>query len=331
MLPAGSSTSNASATVGSRRTTSSHRLVRVSASTPSPGPHGTYGGQAVVEGVMMRGATAMAVAVRRPDGSIATRAEPLAGVFSGPLRHVPLLRGVLVLLETLALGMRSLTWSAAIAAGQVDARGETRPLSLLDWTMLLGAFACGVGAFFVGPVLATAWLDRVLPAPWMPLAIEGVLRLALLVGYIWGMGRAGDIRRVFQYHGAEHMAIYAHEDGRELNVPAVRRYPKEHPRCGTSFLLTVALVSMVVFAFAGSDPLWWRLSSRIVLIPVVAALSYEAIRFAGFHQRWPVVRWLFAGNLALQYLTTRVPDDEQIQVAIAALQRVRDAERDAST
>lgn len=290
----------------------------------------TYGGQAVIEGVMMRGGSAMAVAVRRPDGTIAFRTERLGGVLSSPLRRVPLLRGVLVLFETLGLGMRALTWSAAVASNQVDERGEARRLTALDWLVLLGAFGIGTGVFFVGPVLATAWLDHVLPAPWMALAIEGVLRVGLLLGYIWGMGRAGDIRRVFQYHGAEHMTIYAHEDGRELSVPAIRRYPKEHPRCGTSFLLTVALVAGVVFAFAGTDPLWWRISSRVVLVPVVAAVSYEAIRFAGFHQDWPVVRWLFAGNLALQRLTTRAPDDEQIQVAIAALQRVREEERAAA-
>ena len=289
----------------------------------------SYGGQAVVEGVMMRGATAMAVAVRRRDGSIETRSERLGGVLTSPLRHVPLLRGILVLFETLGLGMRALTWSAAVAAGQVDEHGDARRLTFLDWLLLLGAFGIGVGAFFVGPALATAWLDPFLPAPWIALVIEAVGRIALLIGYIWGMGRAGDIRRVFQYHGAEHMTIYAHEDGRELNVPAIRRYPKEHPRCGTSFLLTVALVAGIVFAFADTEPLWWRLSSRLVLVPVVAALSYEAIRFAGAHQDWPVVRWLFAGNIALQKLTTRQPDDEQIQVAIAALQRVREAERTA--
>ena len=276
---------------------------------------------------MMRGATAMAVAVRRPDGSIEARSERLGGILTSPLRHVPFLRGVMVLFETLGLGMRALSWSAAVASNQVDSRGEARALTVFDWLVLLGAFSVGAGMFFVGPVLATAWLDPLLPAPWMALAIEGVLRLALVVGYIWAMGRAKDIRRVFQYHGAEHMTIYAHEEGRELNVPVIRRYPKEHPRCGTSFLLTVALVAMVVFAFVGTEPLWWRLSSRIILVPVVAAVSYEVIRFAGFHQDWPVVRWLFAGNLALQKLTTRAPDDEQIQVAIAALQRVRDEER----
>lgn len=290
-------------------------------------PHSTYGGQAVIEGVMMRGATAMAIAVRRPDGTIASRSQRLSGVFTGPLRHVPLLRGVLVLFETLALGMQALTWSASVASNQANERGETRPLTFLDWTMLLGTFGFAISAFFVGPALATAWLDALLPAPWIALVIEGLLRLVLLVGYIWGMGQARDIRRVFQYHGAEHMTIYALEEGRDLNVPAVRRYPKEHPRCGTSFLLTVALVAMVVFMFVGTEPLWWRLSSRLLLVPVVAALSYEVIRFAGFHQDWPVVRWLFAGNIALQKLTTRAPDDEQIQVAIAALQRVRAEER----
>ena len=276
---------------------------------------------------MMRGATAMAVAVRRPDGGITSRAETLHGLATSPLRTVPLLRGVLVLFETMQLGMRALTWSAAVSTGAVDERGEAESLGVVEWLALLGAFAVGLLIFFVGPVLVTAWLDRVTPYHWISILAEGALRVTLLLGYIWVIGRKGDINRVFQYHGAEHMTIYAHEEGRELNVPAIRRYPKEHPRCGTSFLLTVALVSIVVFAFAGTEPLWWRFASRLVLIPFVAAISYEAIRFAGFHQRWPVVRWLFAGNIALQYLTTRVPDDAQIQVAIAALQRCQDEER----
>ena len=276
---------------------------------------------------MMRGITAMAVAVRRPDGGITSRAEPLRGLATSRLRSVPLLRGVLVLFDTMQLGMRALTWSAAIAAGAVDEDGEAEGLGLLDWIVLLAAFAFGIGVFFIGPVLATAWLDRVFTSHWVSIAAEGAIRVALLLGYIWMIGRKGDIARVFQYHGAEHMTIYAHEDGRELSVPAIRRYPKEHPRCGTSFLLTVAIVSVFVFAFAGAEPLWWRFASRLILIPFVAAVSYEAIRFAGFHQHWPVVRWLFAGNIALQYLTTRPPDDAQIQVAIAALQRCREEER----
>lgn len=285
----------------------------------------TYGGQAVIEGVMVRGTRAMAIAVRDPSGAIVCRDEPLGGLFTGPLRRIPLLRGVLVLTETLALGMRALTWSAAVATGETDEDGQPASMGALEWLVVLGIMAAGIAAFFVGPVLVTAWLDRRWP-DWAVIAAEGGIRVALLLGYIWAIGRAEDVRRVFQYHGAEHMTIAAYEDARELTVPAIRRYPKEHPRCGTSFLLTVALVSIVVFAVAGQDPLWWRVASRLVLIPLIAAVAYEGIRFAGFHQGWPVIRWLFAGNIALQYLTTRQPDDEQIQVAIAALDRVRRSE-----
>jgi uncharacterized protein YqhQ len=169
------------------------------------------------------------------------------------------------------------------------------------------------------PVVATAWLEGRLPS-FLVVVIEGLLRLGMLVGYIWAIGRSDEIRRVFQYHGAEHMTIHAFEEGRELTVQAIRRFPKEHPRCGTSFLLTVGIVAIFVFALLGSPPLWWRITSRVVLVPVIASVAYEAIRYAGFHQRWLLVRWLFAGNIALQYLTTRVPEDEHIQVAVASLE-----------
>ncbi len=291
-------------------------------------PSQTYGGQAVIEGVMIRGAHAMSIAVRRPDGDIQSHAEPLRGLYTSPLRRIPFLRGVLVLLETMVLGARALAWSSAIAQGQVDERGEPSPLTRGEGVFIVVSMSIAVAAFFAGPVILTMWMDGLLPR-WGVLAAEGGIRLALLLGYIWLIGRSDDVSRVFQYHGAEHMTIAAYEDGRDLTVPAVRRYPKEHPRCGTSFLLTVALVSIVVFAFAGTDPWWWRVASRLVLVPVVAAVSYEAIRFAGFHQRWPVVRLLFAGNIALQRLTTRPPDDEHIQVAIRALDEAMVAERSA--
>jgi uncharacterized protein YqhQ len=284
-------------------------------------PSSTYGGQAVMEGVMIRGPVAMAVAVRTPEGDITCHRERLGGVLTGPLRRVPLVRGILVLFETLALGFRALTWSAAVAAGETREDDNARPMRTADWSMLLVTLSIAIGVFFGGPVAVTWWLDRFLPVPAV-LAIEGLLRLALLLLYITGIGRTQGVQRVFQYHGAEHMTIAAFEDGRDLTVPAIRRYPKEHPRCGTSFLLTVALVSIVVFALAGAEPLWWRLSSRILLVPVVAGVAYEAIRFAGFHHDWPVIRWLFAGNIALQRLTTRPPEDEQIQVAITALEQV---------
>ena len=283
-------------------------------------PPTTYGGQAVIEGVMIRGARAMAIAVRRPDGSIASTSRPLGTLYTAALRHVPLLRGVLVLWETLALGMRALSWSAAVATDQVDARGEARPLGALSWLGVALSMTAGVALFFLVPALSTAWLVSRLPGLAI-VTIEGLLRLALLVGYIWAIGRSAEIQRVFQYHGAEHMTIHAYEQGRELTVQAIRRCEKEHPRCGTSFLLTVGVVAIFVFALLGSPPLWWRLASRVVLVPLIAAVAYEAIRFAGFHQQRPLVRWLFAPNLALQWLTTRIPDDEQIQVAIASLER----------
>jgi uncharacterized protein YqhQ len=285
----------------------------------------TYGGQAVIEGVMIRGATAMAVAVRRSDGEIQCRSEQLGMLFTGPLRRVPFLRGIMVLIETLGLGMRALSWSSGIASNDVDEHGDPVSLGPVEWAMLIVTMAIGLAIFFAGPVLATAWMDPYL-STWVVLIIEGAIRIGLLLGYIWTLGRSDDIRRVFQYHGAEHMTIAAHEDGRELTVAAIRRYPKEHPRCGTSFLLTVAFISVVVFAFAGTEPLWWRISSRLVLVPVIAGVGYEMIRFAGFHQRWPVVRWLFTANIALQRLTTGHPDDEQIQVAVRALNEVRRAE-----
>lgn len=290
----------------------------------------TYGGQAVIEGVMIRGASAMAVAVRRSDGEVLCRSEHLNSLFTGPLRRIPFFRGIMVLVETLALGMRALSWSASIASDEVDEDGEPTALGAVEWIMLVVTLAIGMSIFFAGPVLATAWMDDLLPSPWIVLLIEGLLRIGLLLGYIWLIGRSDDIRRVFQYHGAEHMTIAAHEDGRELTVAAIRRYPKEHPRCGTSFLLTVAFISVIVFAFAGTDPLWWRISSRIILVPVIAGISYEMIRFAGFHQHWPVVRLLFKANIALQKLTTGQPDDEQIHVAMRALHEVRRAEGDLS-
>jgi uncharacterized protein YqhQ len=279
----------------------------------------TYGGQAVIEGVMIRGARAMAVAVRRPDGTIALKTERLGNIYTSTLRRIPLIRGVIVLWETLALGMKALSWSAAVATDEIDEDGTPRNMGAFTWVTMAVSMALGVGLFFVLPVLATAWLEGELPTVAV-VGLEGALRLTLLIGYIWAIGRSDEIARVFQYHGAEHMAIHAYEEGRELTVQAIRRFPKEHPRCGTSFLLTVGIVAIFVFALLGSPPLWWRLTSRVVLVPLIASVAYEAIRFAGFHQRWPIVRWLFTGNIALQYLTTRVPEDEHIQVAIASLE-----------
>ena len=278
-----------------------------------------FGGQAVVEGVMIRGPRSMAVAVRKPDGEIAIRTRRLGGRYTNRVRRIPLVRGMLVLWETLALGIGALAWANAVAAGEVDERGEAKPFGVVGWAVLMLVFGLAVATFFAGPVLVTAWLSSHLP-DLLVIAIEGVVRVGLLLGYIRLIGRSPEVGRVFQYHAAEHKAVQALEQGRELSVQAVRRLPKEHPRCGTSFLLTVAVVAALAFMLAGTEPLWWRFASRIVLIPVIAAISYEAIRFGGLHLENAAVRTLFSANLALQRLTTRDPDDEQIQVAIASLQ-----------
>jgi uncharacterized protein YqhQ len=278
-----------------------------------------YGGQAVIEGIMIRGARAMAIAVRHPDGSIATRGERLGGLHAGAVARIPLLRGVAVLWETLTLGARALTWSAAVAAGETDEHGDARPPGIGARVSLLFMLTAATAVFFVAPALVAVALASLMPG-WAAVAVEGATRIALLLGYVWSIGRSEEVRRVFQYHGAEHMAIQAFEQRRELQVPAVRRFGRQHPRCGTSFLLTMAVVAIPVFIPLGGA-LWWRLAWRVALIPFVAAVAYEVVRLGAAHAGRAPVRWLFAGNLALQRLTTREPDDEQLQVAIAALER----------
>ena len=289
----------------------------------------SFGGQAVVEGVMIRGPRSIAVAVRTPDGEIMIRTRGLGGRLTNLVRRIPLVRGMLVLWETLAIGIWALAWASAVHNEEVDEHGEAKPFGVAGWLVLLVVLGFAVSVFFAGPVLVTAWLSALLP-DLLVIGIEGLVRLGLLLGYIRLIGRSPEVQRVFQYHAAEHKAVQALEQGRELSVQAVRRLPKEHPRCGTSFLLTVAVVAAIVFMFAGTEPLWWRFVSRLVLIPVIAALSYEAIRFGGLHLGNAVVRTLFSANLALQKLTTRDPDDEQIQVAIASLNAALEVEREAA-
>ena len=290
---------------------------------PDPGPPASYGGQAVIEGVMIRSPRSLAVAVRRPDGEIVVSARRLGGLLTGPWRRIPVLRGVLALWEMLTLGIRALSWSSAVAEGRPGDPADLDRVGRRAWLGALASLLVATVVIFLLPVAMTAWLATRLPAPWLAVAAEGLLRVAVVVAYVGALGRAGEVRRLFEYHGAEHMAIATLERGRELTVPSIRRESREHPRCGTSFLLSVAIVAGLVFLPLGAPPLPWWLASRVMLIPLVAALAYEAIRFAGAHPRAPLVRWAFWGNLALQRLTTREPDDEQIQVAVAALERAR--------
>lgn len=289
-----------------------------------------YGGQAVIEGVMMRGRKAMAVAVRNPQGQIVLHEEPLtAKIYTSQWGQWPFVRGLGLLWDALGLGMRALFWSAEVSAQEED--GEAVSFSgPVAWTTLATSLLFAVGLFFLLPTL----LSRLLAAtvndhPLVDAVFEGVIRLALFLAYLWAIGRIPEIRRVFGYHGAEHKTINAYEAQAPLRVADVQRYSVQHTRCGTSFLLYVLVISIVLFApltFSGVEPTWLalllRLITRLLLVPVVAGIAYEVIRFSTAHQENPLMRWLIAPGLALQKLTTREPDDEMVACAIAALQPV---------
>ena len=277
----------------------------------------SYGGQAVIEGVLIRGQRCSSIAVRRPDGSVALRSEPLSTVFTGRLRRVPLLRGVIALAESLTLGMRALMYSANVAA---EAEGEEiGGVAVAGVLTLSVVFALGL--FFLLPVVSSEFIGSLFGgSDLLSNVAEGIIRLVIFLGYIVLIGQMEQIRRVFMYHGAEHMTVHAQEHRDPLGVENVRRYPTAHPRCGTALLLFVVVLAIVVFTLVGREPLWWLLASRIVLVPVVAALAYEAIRLSWIFGGNPVVRLVASPSLALQSLTTRQPDDDQIEVAIAAME-----------
>ena len=280
-------------------------------------PRFSYGGQAVIEGVMIRGRNHFSLAVRRQDGGIELHSERLNTLYTGRIRQFPLVRGVIALVETMVLGIKALQMSANLAVQeQAGDDGGEIPSWVLGATLAF-AMLVGVGVFFMLPLLIIWLLDsRGLVSE----LIEGGLRLGLLVGYIWGISFLRDIKRVFAYHGAEHMAVHTYEAGLPLVVENVRKFPAPHPRCGTAFLLTVMLVSIVVFALLMDPPMEWRIISRIVLIPVIAGVSYEIIRFSGRHQNSIFGHAVAWPGLLLQRLTTRIPDDSQIEVAISAME-----------
>ena len=277
-----------------------------------------YGGQAVLEGVMIRGQRVYSVAARRPDGEIRTMAKPIPAWGASRLRRVPFLRGILILVEMLIVGMTALTYSAQIAAGE---EADEKPIPA--WTMaltLLFSLGLGVSLFFVLPLILTeSFIDRYIDSSIVSNLAEGVLRLLIFLAYLGLIGLMPSIRRVFAYHAAEHMAVHTREAQLPLETEHVRKFPAAHPRCGTAFLLTVMVVSILVFALLGTPDLPWRIASRILLIPVIGGLSYEVIRFNAAHAGNPLVRLLTVPSLALQVLTTRPPDDAQIEVAITAV------------
>jgi len=278
-----------------------------------------YGGQAVLEGVMMRGRDRMAVAVRREDGTLAMLEEPLnPRVFSGPVTRIPFLRGVVMIWEMLSLGIKAMGFSAKVATND---EAEEKSGAGLAVTVAL-SILFSVVLFFLLPHGITILFDRWLPGSVLKNLFEGFVRLSVVLLYIVAIGRVPDIRRVFGYHGAEHKTINAYEAGAELTTDEVARHSTRHPRCGTGFLLTVVLVSVLVFALAGWPALWLRLLARVVFVPVIAAVSYELLRLGARYYHVPFVRVLLAPSLAMQGLTTREPDEPMLEAAITALNAV---------
>lgn len=283
----------------------------------------TYGGQAVIEGVLMRGKSAMAIAMRAPDGNIVTHTENLSNVYRGRISTTPFLRGVILLWDALGLGIHALTISANMQTGEDEKLEGPALFGTLALSLLLG-----IGLFFLAPAAVGGVFERYLGwSNWWSNVAEGVLRLGLLVGYIWLLGFMPDVKRVFSYHGAEHKTINAFEAGAELKPEIVAKYPIEHARCGTAFLLTLVIISIFVFSFLGPMPMIWRLASRVLLIPIMAGIAVEYIRWTANHLDWAFVRWMIKPNLALQSLTTREPDLAILEVAIASFNSMREAEK----
>ena len=295
------------------------------AASPSPAPH-LYGGQAVVEGVMMRGARHWAVAVRRPAGDIHLESHDIDSVADRhPILRKPLLRGVIVLGQSLAIGMRALM----IAANQSVDDDEQLTSRQIGVSLAI-AMLLFIGVFILGPTTLFTWVEGRLGSG-VPLLIgEGVFRVLLFVGYLWLIGRTKDIHRVFEYHGAEHKTIAAYEHGDELVPDRVDRYPKEHVRCGTNFLIIVMIITIFVFTLFGTPGLLWRIVSRIVAIPIIAGVAYEALRLGARFHGSLVMRALMAPGIWLQKITTQQPDDSQIEVAIASFDEVLRREDEAA-
>jgi uncharacterized protein YqhQ len=275
-----------------------------------------YGGQAVVEGVMMRGRKTMVTAVRRARGELAVDVQPLSTLYAGRLRRTPFVRGIIVLIESLVLGIKSLFYSANVS---LEEEGEKLSGGLV-WIMMVVALGFAVALFFIVPLLLTRLLH--ISSSLLFNLVDGLIRVAIFIAYLKLMTLMPDIKRVFAYHGAEHKTVNAYEAGVPLEPEAIKNYSKAHLRCGTSFVFAVVIIAIIVFALVGLHSTWLMVLSRILLIPVIAALGYEVIYFGGRHASNRFVRIIMAPGLWLQALTTREPDDSQLEVAIVALKKV---------
>jgi uncharacterized protein YqhQ len=285
-------------------------------------PRFSYGGQALIEGVLMRGRDAIAVAFRHPDGRIVWASEPLdSGPHAWRLARAPFVRGLIVLYETLIVGTRWLIRSANIQAAEDDVEIGRGTVAIM-----LGVTAiAGIGIFFVVPLFVAQAVTSN-SGSLLQHFIEGLIKVGLFLAYLAVIARAPDIKRVFQYHGAEHMTIHALEAGDPLTTGNVRRYPTAHPRCGTEFLVVLVALSIIAFALVGKQDVLVGAVTRIVLIPVLAAVGYEVLKFGAKHRANPIVRAIMAPGILVQMITTKRPTDDQIEVAIVSMEQALEAD-----
>ncbi len=281
-----------------------------------------YGGQAVIEGVMMRGKQTMVTAVRRPNGEISLKSETLPTIYTGRWRKTPLARGIIVMLESLILGIQTLMHSANVALEEEN----TKLTGWSMWAVLLPALAFAVGVFFLLPLFITNIFNAHFHSSILFNLVEGLVRVIIFILYLTLVSMMKDIRRVFAYHGAEHKAVNAYEAGVPLEVANAKAYGTANPRCGTSFLFAVMIIAIIVFSVVGKPNLGIMVVSRVLLVPVIAALGYEFIFFTSRHIENPLLSWMTKPGLWIQALTTRQPDDSQMEVALAALKKVIEIE-----
>jgi uncharacterized protein YqhQ len=289
-------------------------------------PTFTYGGQALIEGVLMRGRDAIAVALRHPDGEIVYATERLDSGFHGTRwSKWPLVRGLVVLYETLIVGTRWLVRSANVQASEEGVElGRGSIIVMLTLTLL-----AGVGIFFLLPLFVASATAGNIDNGIVQHLVEGLIRVAIFLGYLLLIGRAPDVRRVFQYHGAEHMTIHALEHGDALTVDEVRKYPTAHQRCGTEFLVIVILLSIIAFSLVGRQTPLVMIASRILLIPVIAAVGYEILKIGARHRQNPIVKAILYPGLLVQMITTKQPSDDMIEVAIVSMEQALVADGEA--
>ena len=285
-----------------------------------------YGGQAVLEGVTIRGQKNMVTVVRKPDGEMVIDKQPLSTLYTGRMRSTPFIRGIIVLIESLVFGVQTLTYSANVAIGEENAKKTGW------WVYVVLAFSMvfAVALFFLSPLYLTKWMG-IQPSSLLFSLVEGIIRLAMFLIYLWLVSLMPDIRRVFAYHGAEHKAVNGYEAGAILEPESIKKYSKAHVRCGGSFLFVVMIIAILVFSvvsfFIGKH-LWLIVLSRVVLVPVIAALSYEFIHFGANHTSNIIIKIMLKPGLWLQALTTREPDDEQLKVGIMAMKTAVEADQD---